>query len=351
MAKHILIPCQYFYPEQFRINDMAFEWVKRGYKVTVLTGIPNYPEGKFYEGYGFFHHKKETINGVTVIRIPLFARGKSKLGLILNYFSFPFFGFFWNLFTKLEADEVFMFETSPMNQCKIGVRYAKKHKIPCYLYVQDLWPENVEMILGSCSPVIVKPIERMVRKIYAGCTHIFGTSPSFVDAIRKYVSEDEKEKVSYWPQYAEEFYQPRAKNFLPEELASKEPVSRKTDEFRVIFTGNIGQAQGLDILPKAAALYRKKLGDIGYPLKFVIVGDGRAKEAFVQSIRENGVEDMFEFVGRKLPTEIPKFLAAADAAFLSFANDINVLLPDFKYSDFSLHANSVLEVSKSIIKY
>jgi len=302
--KHILIICQYFYPEQFRINDMAFEWVKRGYKVTVVTGIPNYPEGKFYPGYGWFKNTKETVNGVEIHRIPLIARGSSKLGLIANYFSFPFFGFWWSLFTKIKADEVFMFETSPMNQCKVGVRYAKKHKIPCYLYVQDLWPENVEMITGIHSPLVVRPIERMVRKIYKGCTHIWGTSPSFVEGIRKYVDQAEHDKVSFWPQYAEEFYEP------------KEKVAH--EGFNVIFTGNIGQAQGLEILPDAAKMIRdQRIKNI----KFTIVGDGRARKSFEDAITRNGVWDMFEFVGRVKPQEVPGLLATADAAFISFADD------------------------------
>ena len=304
MKKHILIVCQFFYPEPFRISDIAFEWVKRGYKVTVVTGLPNYPEGKVYPGYGLFKKRRETINGVDVIRIPEIPRGKNKFGLVLNYFSFPFFGFFWNLFTKIKADEVFMLETSPMNQCKVGVAYAKKHKVPCYLYVQDLWPENVEMITGIHSPIVIKPIERMVRKIYKGCTHIWGTSPSFVEAIRKYVDPAEHDKVSFWPQYAEEFYEPKDK--------------KPHKGFNVIFTGNIGQAQGLEILPEAAAIIRQEgIKDV----RFTIVGDGRARHSFEDSITNAGVWDLFEFKGRVKATEVPDILATGDAAFLSFADD------------------------------
>ncbi len=302
--KHILIICQHFYPEQFRINDMAFEWVKRGYKVTAVTGLPNYPEGKVYKGYGLFKKRYENINGVDIYRIPLIPPGKTRLGLVFNYLSFPFFGFFWNIFTKIKADEVYMFETSPMNQCKVGVAYAKKHNVPCYLYVQDLWPENVEMITGIHSPIVIKPIERMVRHIYKGCTHIWGTSPSFVDSIRKYVDEKEHDKVSFMPQYAEDFYEPQPK------------VSH--NGFNVIFTGNIGQAQGLEILPKAASIIRAEgVKDI----RFTIVGDGRARESFKESITAAGVWDLFEFAGRVKPTEVPSYLAKGDVAFISFADD------------------------------
>ena len=91
--KHILVISQYFYPEQFRINDMCLEWVKRGYKVTVLTGYPNYPGGKFFDGYGWFKKTREDWSGIDIIRIPLTARGKGSFRLALNYFSFVFSGF------------------------------------------------------------------------------------------------------------------------------------------------------------------------------------------------------------------------------------------------------------------
>ena len=191
-----------------------------------------------------------------------------------------------------------------MNQCKVGVAYAKKHNVPCYLYVQDLWPENVEMITGIHSPIVIKPIERMVRKIYKGCTHIWGTSPSFVEAIRKYVDPAEHDKVSFWPQYAEEFYEPKEK--------------KAHKGFNVVFTGNIGQAQGLEILPEAAAIIRKEgIKDI----RFTIVGDGRARHTFEDSITRAGVWDLFEFTGRVKAPEVPDILATGDAAFLSFADD------------------------------
>ena len=103
MPKHILVVSQYYYPEQFRINDMCEEWVKRGYKVTVLTGIPNYPQGKFYDGYGLFKKRKESYNGADIIRIPLIARGHNSIGMVLNYFSFVLSGWFWSKTTKLKA--------------------------------------------------------------------------------------------------------------------------------------------------------------------------------------------------------------------------------------------------------
>ncbi len=305
--KHILVVTQYFYPEPFRINDMCEEWVKRGYKVTVLTGIPNYPEGKFYQGYGLTKKRKETWNGIEIIRIPLIARGKGSVRLVLNYFSFVVSGFFWKLFTKLKADMVFSFEVSPMTQVKVGCWYAKRRKIPHYLYVQDLWPENVEIVTGIHSKAVLNPIGKMVNRIYRDTDLIFATSESFVGEIQKRVFDD-KSKVKFWPQYAEEFYQP---------TAARVNGLINDNSFKIIFTGNVGQAQGLDILPKTAACLREK----GVRVKFVIVGDGREKDKLLAEIAERNVSEYFTLVDRKPAEEIPAYLRSCQAAFLSFMDN------------------------------
>lgn len=307
MKKHILIISQYFYPEQFRINDIATEWVKRGYKVTVLTGIPNYPQGKFYKGYSWFKNRKETWNGIEIVRIPLFARGKTSIGMILNYFSFCISGWFWKSFTKVKADLIFTSEVSPMTQALIGVWFSKKHKIPNYLYVQDLWPENVEVVTGIKSPVVIRPIERMVRYIYKNCDKIFATSPSFVLSIQNRISEN-KEKVTYWPQYAEDFYHP---------VEEKSDLIPQDGVLNITFTGNIGMAQGLEILPETAKLLKER----NVTVRFNIVGEGRNKDNLLRIIKESGVEEYFNFVGWQPAESIPYILAASDAAFLSFSNN------------------------------
>lgn len=304
LKKHILVIAQYFYPEQFRINDICTEWVKRGYKVTVVTGIPNYPQGKYYEGYGLFKKRKETYNGMDIIRIPLIPRGNNAIMLALNYLSFVVSGFFWKMFTKIKADYVFIFEVSPMTQALSGVWYAKKRKIPCYLYVQDLWPENVEIITGIKNKKIIGAIGKMVDYIYRRCTRIFTTSKSFVQSIHdRGVPLD---KIEYWPQYAEDFYIPIEEMSIPE--------IPKDDAFNIIFAGNIGTAQGLDILPKAAKILKTKSKK---QIRFNIVGDGRYKNEFVNIVNAKGLEDMFNFIPKQPATRIPEFMAVSDAAFLS----------------------------------
>lgn len=305
--KHILVISQYFYPEQFRINDICSEWVKRGYKVTVITGIPNYPQGKFYPGYGLFHKRKEVYEGVEVIRIPLIPRGNNPIMLVMNYFSFVISGWLWQLFTRIKADYVFIFEVSPMTQALPGVWYARKKKIPCYLYVQDLWPENVEIITGISNRRIIGAIGKMVDYIYKRCTRIFTTSRSFVEAIHD--RGVPKNKIEYWPQYAEDFY-------LPSEARSV-PEIPDDGAFNIVFAGNIGKAQGLDILAEAAEIINNKCED---KIRYNIVGDGRYREEFIKSVEDKKLKAVFNFIPRQPAERIPDFLAVADAAFLSLAD-------------------------------
>ncbi len=313
--KHILLISQYFYPETFRVNDMAVEWVKRGYKVTVLTGIPNYPMGKFYDGYDKKHRTHETWNGVDIIRIPLVPRGNSKnkfinsVGMTRNYFSFVRSGKKWvksEEAANLHPDLVFTFEVSPMTQAKIGVWYSQRYNVPSFLYVQDLWPENVEIVTGIHNRLIIGPIDRMVDKIYKNTGTLFVPSLSFVEAIVNRRIPVDRDKVHYWPQYAEDYYVPME----PQKIDGIE----NDGCYKVAFTGNIGTAQGLDVLPKTAEILR------GKPVKFIIVGDGRYQSEFEKQIIERNVQDMFIMMPRVQAEIIPKILSVCDAGFISFNN-------------------------------
>lgn len=312
--KHILLISQYFYPEIFRVNDIAVEWVKRGYKVTVLTGIPNYPMGKFFEGYDWKHRRRENWNGVEIIRIPLIARGNSSnkffnaIGMAANYLSFIASGRRWVKKNNLHADLVFTVEVSPMTQALIGVWYKKRYHVPAYLYVQDLWPENVETVTGIHNKVIIGSINKMVDKIYRETDQIFTTSPSFVETIVNRLVPVNRNKVHYWPQYAEEFYKP-----LPPQAVKG--IDENDGSFKIAFTGNIGMAQGLDILPKAAVLLRN------VDVKFVIVGDGRYQAEFERQIDKKGVRDKFIMIPRVPAEYVPVILSVCDAGFISFNKD------------------------------
>lgn len=295
--KHVLVISQYFYPEQFRINDICKEWIKRGYKVTVITGIPNYPIGKFYDGYGLLKKRKEFYNGINIIRLPLIPRGKNSVMLALNYVSFVISGGCWSLFTQIKADYIFIFEVSPMTQALPGVWFANRRKIPCYLYVQDLWPDNVEIITGIHNRYILSALNRMVNYIYRNCNRIFVTSDSFrKELIERHISSS---KLVYWPQYAEDCYQPIKKK-------------KTSKDFTIVFTGNIGYAQGLEILPLTASFIKDE------NVRYLMVGDGRYRKQLETETKKYGVSSQFVFIGRVEPEKVPYYLSMADVAFISF---------------------------------
>ena len=314
--KRLLVATQYFFPENFRINDMCLEWVKRGYDVTVLTGIPNYPLGDIYDGYKR-EYKEEEWNGIHIIRLPMHERGHNLVTLFLNCWSYVHYGKKWvDKIVKenngqFPYDIFFTFEVSPMTQALVGSYATKKYDIKSILYVQDLWPENVIEIMGIRTPLVVKPIERMVKNIYKDTNLILATSESFVKAIQSRINDKSTiDKVKFWPQYAEDFYLPLNKN-------------KESDIFRICFTGNIGKTQGLDILAETAKLIKNDylVHNKKIDIEFVIVGDGRNKNDFINAIDNSNVSDMFVLLGKKQPEEIPQILSTCDLAFVSFINN------------------------------
>lgn len=303
--KHILVVSQYFHPENFRINDITTEWVKRGYQVTVLTGIPNYPKGEYYEGYSKTERRHEKWNGMEIIRLPIEPRKTGSIGLIKNYLSFVVVGRKWIKKTNIKTDLVFTFEVSPMTQALVSVWYAKKNKIPHILYVTDLWPENVEIITGIHNKLFLGLIQKMVDYIYKRSSRILTCSNSFITAIMK--RGISPEKIEFWPQYAEDIYKPS------ERISSSEIPDDGV--LNLVFAGNIGYAQGLGILPQAA----EKLKKGGILVRFNVIGDGRYMPDLKKEIEKRYVKEYFNFIDRKPAEQIPAYLAAADALLITLS--------------------------------
>lgn len=165
---NILIVSQYFHPENFRINDFAFEFQKRGHKITVLSGVPDYPDGIFFNGYGIFKKNRETINGIKIYRAPLITRGSgSAIRLALNYLSFVFGGIFTSLYLlKNKFDMIFVFEPSPITVGIPAIFIKKIKRIPICFWVLDLWPESISAASGLKSNVIQNMLNPLVKFIY-----------------------------------------------------------------------------------------------------------------------------------------------------------------------------------------
>lgn len=181
MEKKILFVCQYFYPETFRGNDVAFHWAEEGHKVHVVTGIPNYPAGKFFPGYGVFKKRHELVNGVKVTHLPIVPRGNNKIMLMLNYFSFLIVGCFYILWHAMfhKYDLVFCQQLSPVMMSTPAVLYKKLRKVPLYTWVLDIWPESLTAAGGINNKYILGFFNMFVKSEYKHSDKILMSSNRF----------------------------------------------------------------------------------------------------------------------------------------------------------------------------
>jgi glycosyltransferase involved in cell wall biosynthesis len=307
MGKKILIVSQYFYPENFRINDIALTLKQRGHDVSVLTGLPNYPEGIIYKGYKKAHKALDNYHGIKVYRLKITPRRNNKVSLVLNYLSFVIKGWFFVKKHSIKYDLVFGFEVSPITSVLPAVRYAKKTSSKCVLYLQDIWPEALMMVGAVRSKRVIKWTEKMVKYIYRYQPDILVPSEAYIPWIERLNKEL---NITYWPQFYEEFYQPQKKS---------KSESFKADKFRIMFTGNIGTSQGLEQLVDLVAEIRNEISEDN--LECVIIGDGRAKKELIQKTDSLNLNTYFRFLGAVAPEEVPLYLAHADLAYLSFKDN------------------------------
>lgn len=306
----ILIVSQYFWPENFRVNDLALALNQRGHKVTVLTGIPNYPEGAYFPGYGLFQKTEEDYNGVRVLRVPLVSRGKSKgLRLVVNYFSFVFFASILGPFyCRGDYDAIFVFETSPVTVGLPAIVLKWIKKAPIFFWILDLWPENLSATGAVKSPAILSAVRRMVRFIYSQCDRILISSKGFA---RQVVSLGFKpENIHYFPNWVEDIYWKQPKDALPHGLA------RLPEGFRIVFAGNIGAAQNFDVILDAAEILRGHKD-----IHWIIIGDGRMTDWVNAQIKERRLEGAFHMLGRHTPEAVVDICAKADALLVSLRSD------------------------------
>jgi colanic acid biosynthesis glycosyl transferase WcaI len=309
----ILIVTQYFWPENFRINDLALGLKDRGHEVIIFTGKPNYPGGKFYSGYNFFSKGTETWNGIKVIRAPLFARGKgSGVRLFLNFISFAFFGGLKALFLNIKPDVIFVYEPSPISVGVPAIVFKKKTKAKIVFWVQDLWPHVVSVSGGINNRGVIKYADKFTRWVYKRCDKILVQSRAFTEYLL--LQDVPERKILYYPNSTEQFYKPM----------QREADYQKyfTAKHNLIFAGNIGESQAFDTLLKAAVLVKAKNDDICW----VILGEGRMKEYVSQKVVEYGLEDNFKLLGSFPPTEMPYFFAYADALVISLKKDFIISL-------------------------
>ena len=305
--KRVLLVTQYFQPENFKCNDIAFELQRRGYEVTVLTAIPNYPQGKFFEGYDLFKRRTEVVEGVKVIRGFVVPRGKGgKIGLSLNYLSYLVSSCLIALYLSLRYryDAVFVHQVSPVTIGVAATLVKRLQRIPMYFWVLDLWPESLTAAIGLRNKYILGFFSKMVQWFYRHSDKILISSKGFEKSICS--KGDFADKIIYFP------------NWIDSALTTTtEVVTPEVPEgFVAMFTGNIGASQDFDTILSAAEQL-KKYSDI----HIVIVGNGRDRERVESEIIKRELSDTVHCVGSYPLEAMPATFAKADVLFAALKDE------------------------------
>ena len=310
--KKILVICQYYKPEPFRISDICEEMVRRGHEVLVVTGYPNYPEGILYEGYGKGKHINEIINGVKIHRCYTVPRQTGSVKRLMNYYSYVVSSIQYVLSKDCVAsdkkpfDVVFCNQLSPVMMADAAIAYKKKYKVPVVMYCLDLWPES--LIAGGITrkSTIYKFFHFISKRIYRQMDKILIASRMFSN----YLIDEfgiQSNTIEYLPQYAESIFE-------------QIPPKKETGTFDFVFAGNIGEIQSIETIIKAAEMLKDD------SVTFHIVGGGTDLER-VKKLSEN-LENVV-FYGRKPLEEMPEFYEKADAMLVTLADDpvLSLTLP------------------------
>lgn len=307
MGKRILLVTQYFQPENFKCNDIAFELQRRGHDVTVLTAIPNYPKGKYFDGYGVFKRRTEVVDGVKIIRGFVVPRGKGgKILLSLNYLSYLFSSCIIALYLALRYryDAVFVHEVSPVTIGVAATLVKRMQRIPMYFWVLDLWPESLTAAIGLRNRYILGFFSKMVQWFYRNSDKILISSKGFASSICE--KGDFADKIVYFPNWVDGALT----------IKSDVPTPEVPAGFVAMFTGNIGESQDFGTVLDAAERLKSRKD-----IHFVIVGDGRAKEWLEKQIVERELSQTVHCVGSYPLAAMPATFAKADVLFAALKDE------------------------------
>jgi len=306
----ILIVSQYFWPETFRINDLAEGLIERGHEVTVLTGIPNYPDGEFFKGYGFFKQLRQNYKGIKILRVPLIPRGNgSGKRLALNYLSFAFLaGIFAPFLCGHKYDLIFVYQLSPVTVAIPAIVLKKLKQIPIFFWIQDLWPESLSATGAISSAGILNGVRKLVNFIYRHCDRILIQSPAFAPLIES--QGVSSHRIIYFPNSVEKLYVP-----IPMQ-SSIDGTAALPSGFRIMFAGNIGAAQDFPTILAAANILRDY-----HDIHWVIIGEGRARSWVEAEINKTGLGDNVHLLGRFPMESMPYYFSRADAMLVTLKNE------------------------------
>jgi glycosyltransferase involved in cell wall biosynthesis len=309
MGLRVLVVSQYFWPENFRINELVTELVRRGHRLTVLTGKPNYPDGVVFSDYRANPAAFNEFHGARVVRVPMWPRGSGPLSLICNYASFAalatVFGA-WRLRMQ-PYDVIFVFGASPVTVGFPAIALRRLKRAPLLFWVLDQWPETLAAVGIIKSPVLLRLVGTMVSYIYNRSDVVLAQSRAMTTLVKRYVRDPDR--VGYFPSWVEEVQRDAISMSAPE-------LPEKSGRFDVMFAGNIGEAQDFGAVLDAAELLRDEKR-----VRWLVVGDGRKAAWVRQEIALRNLQDCFEMLGRHPLERMPSFFRGADTLLLSLRDD------------------------------
>ncbi|MDC3276729.1 glycosyltransferase family 4 protein [Flavobacteriaceae bacterium] len=305
MAKRILIYTNHYDPEHFKINE-AVNWLaQEGFQLHVLTGWPNYPDGKIFKGYGLFKKSFERRGNLTIRRLPLIPRGNgSKLRLIINYLSFFLSTFTYTLyliFFEKKYDKILVHHTSPFFLAISAIFYKIFRRAEAVLWDLDLWPQSLEAVNIINSKGVLNWIEKAVKVIYEKFDIILVGSKSFIETALQRVNHD---RVYYFPNWAEKIIEEN-------KIQLKLDIDLNPNALKIMYTGNLGTAQGFDILCKSIIQNNSE------NIQWIFIGEGRYKEEMKQLLSDEIRKEKVLFIPQQNFATIPSWIAKADFLYLS----------------------------------
>jgi len=300
VKKRILVVCQHFWPESFRINDLCDGFIENGLEVDVLCGQPNYPKGEWYDGYSSFSNHRQTYKGINIYRTFEIRRGNnSKLRICLNYLSFILSSLLYvPKLLKKQYDKIFIYELSPVYMALAGILIGHLKKVEIITCVMDLWPENLYSVIPFKNELIRSILMRSSTWIYRKSDKLVCLTESEVELLKDRTDKP-TQAFCVVPQSCEKIYE------TP--IYDKQVIERFGGRFNVVFAGNINRAQDFPtMLDAAEQLYHEQ-----YPIHWIILGDGMSRKDVENEIHIRGLTDIFSFEGFLPVTDVPKYTPIA----------------------------------------
>lgn len=301
----VLVICQHYWPENFRVTEICENLVRRGHQVTALVGLPNYPSGIVPKEYRHFRNRRQQRNGVEIRRCFEIGRRPGKAGLAVNYVSFMVSACFHALLLKRDYDVVYAYSTSPvlMSLPAALLRCFSPKKL--MIYVLDIWPACLAAMNVPESHLLYRFMKRVSKWVYGKADLLVYSSKRFQGYL-KTVHGIEVNDEQYMPQFADDIFQKPL------------PAKPRENTVNLVFAGNIGKVQAVEVLMQAAALLKEE------PIQWHIVGDGSNAQACKALADTLHLGERVHFYGRRPLEEMPAFYAMADAMLVSMRDDISV---------------------------